>query len=305
MKYFLNFLIANLLLLSVSSSKCFSQQVADIVIPKVKSPKFKKGEGFIVFIDESHCNFHTKSGRFNPFARLLEADGHKVDSISNFQRLSKNDILVISNAVHKRNRRSWQRPIYSAFTKQEVKYIKSWVEKGGRLLLIADHMPFAGATKELGNAFGFGFCDGFAQIRKESGTPDIFSNANGRLLKSVVTNGASGFKVKSVTTFTGSSFSIPKKAIGILKFKKGDECLTPEIAWRFNDNTPSKGIENYYQGAIMNFGKGKLAVFGEAGMFTAQTVTNQNGTFKFGFHAKTAANNITFIRNLIYWLGKN
>ena len=81
--------------------------------------------------------------------------------------------------------------------------------------------------------------------------------------------------------------------------------MAPEIAWRFNDDTPSSDLENNYQGAILEFGKGKIAVFGEAAMFTAQTITNDSVTYKFGFHSEQAPNNIQFIRNLIYWLSKN
>jgi hypothetical protein len=106
-----------------------------------------------------------------------------------------------------------------------------------------------------------------------------------------------------VTTFTGSSFQIPSNATGILKFLKGDACLQPEVAWEFDEHTKSKDLENSYQGAFMNFGTGKLAVFGEAALFTAQQVTNDYGTFSVGFNSKEAPNNINFIRNLILWLG--
>ena len=128
--------------------------------------------------------------------------------------------------------------------------------------------------------------------------------SNSRLISSEITNGSNGQKISSVTTFTGSSFSIPKEATGILKFNKGDICLQPKVAWQFKETTPQKDLENKYQGAIMNFGKGKIAVFGEAAMFTAQTVTNNSGVFKVGFHSDNAPSNSNFIRNLMYWLSK-
>lgn len=61
-------------------------------------------------------------------------------------------------------------------------------------------------------------------------------------------------------------------------------------------------MQDSYQGAIMNFGKGRLAVFGDAAQFTAQTVTNDYGTFYVVFNSETAPNNIDFLRNLMLWL---
>lgn len=285
----------------------FSQQRADDnVLPKIKSPRFLESKGPTIYIDQSHQNFHQKAGRFKPFSDLLTSDGYKVDSIINLKKLKTDNILVIANPIHQKNVGNWSRPIHAAFSKEEITFIKNWVKKGGKLVLIADHMPFAGAANDLAKAFGFEFCDGFAYLKKERrNLPDVFSKSNKRLLETEITNGALGKKINAVTTFTGSSFTIPKEAKGILKFKKEDYCLAPQVAWQFNDDTPESDLEDKYQGAILNFGKGKVAVFGEAAMFTAQTITNNSGTFKFGFHAKSAPNNVEFIRNLFFWLSKN
>jgi hypothetical protein len=280
-----------------------SQQVVDTTLtPQIATPYYQSQEGPTVYIDEIHNNFHTKDGRFKPFSTLLERDGYNVRSLTSYNMLEKTDVIVISNAIHSNNIGNWQQPIYDAFSSDDIQILKTWVEEGGRLLIIADHMPFSGATNSLANAFGFDFCDGFAQLSKPRNEPDQFSEKNKRLLTSKITNGTYGKPLKSVTTFTGSSFQIPKKAIGILKFMKGDICLQPEIAWQFDENTPSMDLEDKYQGAIMDFGKGKLAVFGEAAQFTAQTVTNDYGTFHVGFHAESAPNNVNFLRNLMLWL---
>jgi hypothetical protein len=47
----------------------------------------------------------------------------------------------------------------------------------------------------------------------------------------------------------------------------------PEKSWKIEDKTPYFDATNYYQGALLEVGKGRIAVFGEAGMFTAQIVT--------------------------------
>lgn len=288
----------------ISFGTAYSQQRADnINIPEIKNPRFKNEKGPKVYIDQGHNNFHQKTGRFKPFSDLIKKDGYNVDSITDLKKIKKGDILVIANAVNESNRRNWRRPIEQAFSKDEVLFLKEWVKKGGKLLLIADHMPFAGASNSLANAFGFNFCDGFAYLIKDNrNNPDVFSIKNKRMLDSEIINGKFGVKIDYITTFTGSSFSIPKEAKGILKFKKGDYCLAPEIAWQFTETTERLELENKYQGSILNFGKGKVAVFGEAAMFTAQTITNNIGTFKFGFHSENAPNNLEFIRNLMYWL---
>ncbi|CAM1351681.1 hypothetical protein [Tenacibaculum insulae] len=300
-RFYLAFIM--IFLVSVGFSQ---QQAAKIEVPKIKNPRFLNEVGPIIYIDQSHQNFHQKEGRFKPFADLLTADGYKVDSIISLNKLKSDAILVIANAIHQKNVRNWRKPIHSAFTKTEITFIQNWVKNGGKLILIADHMPFAGATNSLANAFGFNFCDGFAYLQKEKrNLPDVFSESNNRLITSEITNGNLGEKINAVTTFTGSSFTTPKAAKGILQFKKEDYCLAPAIAWQFNEDTPREDLKDKYQGAILKYGKGKVAVFGEAAMFTAQTITNNSGTYKFGFHAKSAPNNIAFIRNLFFWLSKN
>ncbi len=284
-------------------SPFFAQQQADsTVMVQIASPRFVSGNGPVVYIDEMHNNFHTIDGRFRPFSILALKDGYRTKALTAYEELSFNDILVIANPISTRNMGVWRQPIYSAFNKEEIQHITDWVKGGGRLLLIADHMPFSGAADTLANAFGFAFCDGFARLLKEQDTPDLFSKENGRLIASPLTDGSMGSEISSITTFTGSSFTIPEGAQAVLKFKKGDYCLQPEVAWQFNEETLSTDLEGSFQGAIMRFGKGKLAVFAEGAMFTAQTVTNSSGTFHFGFNAPDAPNNIEFIRNVLYWL---
>lgn len=301
--------ISNLiyLMFCMMTPLCSGQQQADeVIIPDIIKPRFKNEEGPKVYIDHKHHNFHKLSGRFKPFADLLKSDGYQLDSVLAYDKLGPSDILVISNPIHPNNVGNWQRPIYNAFSDDDILSLENWVKKGGKLLLIADHMPFAGAANALANQFGFEFCDGFAQLKKErNNAPDIFTKENNSLLTSVITDGSLSDTITSITTFTGSSFTIPKRAKGILKFTKEDVCLTPEIAWQLTETTKRSTLENSFQGAILNYGGGKVAVFGEAAMFTAQTITNTNGTFKFGFHAPSAPNNMQFIRNLLFWLSKN
>jgi hypothetical protein len=56
------------------------------------------------------------------------------------------------------------------------------------------------------------------------------------------------------------------------------------------------------QAAVMPMGKGRIAVFGEAAMFSSQVIGRSNPPFRFGFTAKGAEQNKQFILNLMQWL---
>lgn len=291
--------------LLISNLGCSQQQPDTLFNTNIKNPRFTKDVSPVIAIDGMHNNLHQVDGNFAPFAKLAREDGYTVEGLRSWGHLNKTDVFVIANAINEKNIGNWQRPIYTAFTKEEIEKVKNFVAQGGSLLLIADHMPFAGAANDLALAFGFDFCDGFAQLSEKERNQDVFSMANKRLEKSVITDGSLGTKIERVVSFTGSSFSAPTNAIGVLKFQKDDVCLKPEIAWQFDDNTPELDLIDSYQGAIMKFGKGKIAVFGEAAMFTAQSIKQNETTFKVGFNSAFALQNVDFIRNLLYWLAKD
>ncbi|MDR9415048.1 MAG: hypothetical protein RI564_02100 [Gracilimonas sp.] len=168
--------------------------------------------------------------------------------------------------------------------------------------MIADHMPFAAAAQELGKIFDFHFINGFATMEKAQNQPDIFSIQNGRLMESPVSGKGS---VRDVTSFTGSAFSYPKEAMPVMVFIDGDFSLNPEIAWQFVEETETVSLSGYAQGALLKYEKGRIAVFGEAAMFTAQIIQLPNGDgFKVGLNNKQLApNNIRFLLNLIHgWM---
>jgi hypothetical protein len=118
--------------------------------PAVADPAFLPGKRPAICLDEAHHNFHRLAGLFKPFADLLTADGYQVSaSAVAFDRAVPGDcdVLVIANAQP--NDAPWDAysyPTPAAFDTDEVHTLTAWVAAGGRLLLIADHMPFPGAT---------------------------------------------------------------------------------------------------------------------------------------------------------------
>lgn len=288
-----------ILLFSFLQIQAFGQQVADTLFsPVVGNPAYGKGQGPVILIDEAHSNFHTVEGRFKPFANVLRKDGYVVNgstSVFTPEQLAKGKVLVIANALHPSNAESWTLPTPSAFTDDEILAVNNWVKEGGSLFLIADHMPFPGAAEKLAASFGFKFYNGFAE--KKFGK-DVFTPGNG-LTTGTITNGRNSTeKVTSLQTFMGQAFEVPKDAQAIVTLDKKFTVKMPVTAWVFKKDTPSISGENLCQGASLIYGKGRVVVFGEAAMFTAQ----QNGKTKMGMNVSSASQNAQFLLNTIHWL---
>lgn len=293
-----------LLIILISHFSLFSQQIADTTYnPIIQKPEYLKGTGPIIYIDEGHHNFHTKNGRFRPFSNLLTRDGYNVIAYKGkFKKkeLAPGKILVIANALNELNVENWALPNPSAFTKSEIEVIENWVLTGGSLFLIADHMPCPGAAEDLAAVFGFKFTNGFVFDRNSKGTA-YFKLKDKTLTESIITKGRDSTEsVVQIATFTGQAFKIPNDATPLLTFDNKYENFLPDTAWVFNDKTYKHDVQGWSQGAYKNYGKGKVVVFGEAGMFTAQmTGTDER---KFGMNSKEAAENYQLLLNIIHWL---
>ncbi|WP_025666051.1 hypothetical protein [Aquimarina megaterium] len=287
-------------------SHIFSQQIPDTTYsPEIITKMYPKKTGTTIHIDQGHRNFHTKNNRFLPFAKLVSEDGYKVDGFDGkFEKDKLKDlkILVISNALSENSRPPFVAPTESAFSTSEINNVKEWVKNGGSLFLIADHMPFAGASANLAKAFGFTFYDSFVMDADDKGIFD-FSRKNEMLGNHVITNGRNHQeRVHKIRTFTGQGFKAPKKASSILNLKKEYTVFITDTMWVFNEKTPRISAENLSQGAVLEYGKGRIAVFGEAAMFTAQIAGRDR--VKVGMNSAEASENYQLLLNLIHWLDR-
>jgi uncharacterized protein (DUF2249 family) len=297
-------MIKSLLLSLLMTSGAIAQQVADTSFkPPIPNPAYQSGRGPVVLLDEAHFNFHTADGRYQPFADLLRRDGYVVKS-SRLQfsqaTLGTGQILVIANALAERNRSDWSLPTPSAFSDEEVGAVRDWVRGGGSLMLIADHMPFPGAAEKLALALGVRFSNGYAIDEKAKG-PMLFKLSDGSLKDHQITRGrADAEKVESVATFTGSAFQVEGDAHPLLILGPSVVSFMTSVAGQITDKTPRTSVKGWYQGAVMRFGKGRVAVFGEAAMFSAQVAgPNRN---PMGMNAPIAARNPQFLLNVMHWL---
>ncbi|HWA33496.1 MAG TPA: DUF4350 domain-containing protein [Cyclobacteriaceae bacterium] len=277
-----------------------SQQVADTTFkPPVLNPAYSVGRGPTIFIDEAHNNFHTRNGRFTAFTKLVERDGYNVKSSAapfTPEVLSGCKVMVIANALDASNTAEWVLPNPSAFTDAEIANMNEWVKNGGALFLIADHMPFPGAAEKLAASFGFKFYNGFAT--KNGGT-DIFKPGHG-LMQNIITTGRNQQEsIRTLQTFTGQAFEIPSDAKPIVVLNSKYKILMPDTAWKFKENTPSRSADGLAQGAFKVYGRGRVVVFGEAAMFTAQISAKGS---KMGMNVDSASQNPQFLLNVVHWL---
>jgi len=296
--------LAVLPFMCIGQQKNVIQKVDKDILFEVRNPAYETESGPIIFIDEAHNNFHTINGRYRPFADFLGMDGYRVRPFQNIftgPALAPGKILVISNALHVSNLEKWTLPTPSAFTEEEIEAVREWVMDGGSLFLIADHMPMPGAAAGLAAAFGFTFHNGYAVHREKAQRrpPIVFSREDRTLLDHAVIEGRNATeRVQSVATFTGQAFEIPQKAQPLLIFGSDYVLYFTEEAGKITTETPQIAIEGMYQGAVMVYGKGKLAVFGEAAMFTAQRV----GKRAMGMNNPAGEQNPQFLLNIIHWL---
>jgi len=273
------------LALALLATPAPAQQVADdkadISIPV---PLFAPEAGPLLVVDAAHKNFHTIDGRYAPFAALARNDGFRVrgaDTPFSAESLAKVKVLVMANATQD-------------LTPDEIGAVRAWVEAGGGLLLIADHMPFSHAANGLAQAFGFSFESSFA-FEAERG-PELFSRENGRLLDSPIT-----VDIDRLYAFTGTVLHAPPGASVVMRLGTGWSIYHPKEPWKFDGVPARPSTDQDLRGAIMAVGQGRVAMFSEAAMFSAQ---RQPGDKTMGFNYPPARQNKGFVLSVLHWLSQ-
>jgi hypothetical protein len=292
---------------TIFAATAYGQQVADPNFDaRVVEPAFTTAHPR-VGIDESHKNFHTKDGRYKPFAALIASDGFTVGAAPKFtlDALKRIDILVIANAL---GNEDWDKP-EPAFSAAECDAVRDWVGAGGALLLIADHAPFGDSAAALAKRFDVDMGRGFVADRKNSiqnPTLLVFSGENGLLGDHAIIRGRNGReRVRTIFAFTGQSLSVPKDGTALMKMgKDAVEMATREELRDFaSGKQVGKSVVGRAQGIAMPFGKGRIAIFGEAAMFSAQRAGSGAQAFKMGMNAE-GNDDRQFALNVMHWLAR-
>jgi hypothetical protein len=271
-------------------------------------PAYPAGAGPRIVFVTANSKFVLR-GAFDPLAKLAESDGFRVSRQEGTieQALAGADILVIANPYLESFPDFPAMTPPSAFSAEEIEAIRRFVEGGGALLLLADHAPLGGGSSDLARAFGFEFLNGHTAEAASAELGDrrvmiLFSPENGLLASHPIANGATGRqKVARFQAFGGQSFIPPAEAANLLTIPQGWVAiftyrLEAELA-----TAPRIDASGMSQGAVMDYGKGRLAVFGEAGGFSAQVI---DGIDKFGFNTPEGATNPEFILATLRWLAR-
>ncbi len=274
-----------------------------------------------MLVDDAHFNTHTLDGRYQSFAQIARRDGYQVRAHSepfSAKSLGRARILVVANALAESDRRReppeathWSLPTPRAFTRDEIQAVRSWVQKGGALLLLADHMPFAGAASELAAEFGIRFDNSFAMDERreqELGSPaaaiatvTVFRRSEGGLPDHPISNGRNPQeRVDHVATFAGHAFRPDPAFQPLLVMPPSTVSLSPRVAWEFPPDTPRMQTGGWWQAAARRFGPGRVAVFGETALFGVQNADADGAPV--GLNAPEAAQNPQFLLNLLHWL---
>jgi hypothetical protein len=275
--------------------------------PGIEQPTFASEHPRVV-VDQAHHNASTAGigGRYWAFGRLLRADGYDVRkgagplSATSFEDV---DVLVIANAsgaskpqflginLPVRSKGSRDDPAFSA---GEVEAVRAWVERGGSLLLIADHAPFGAAAEALGAAFGVTMHKGFVELTDELSDPLLFARENGRLGEHPILAGhGPDTAVNRVMTFTGQSLDGPADAAVLLKLPGNAVEYVPDGS----ELVPQPA--GAAQGLALEYGQGRAVVLGEAGMLTAQVAKGE----PFGMNLP-GNDNRQLALNIMHWLSR-
>jgi hypothetical protein len=290
-----------------------AQQIADPDFkPAIAKPAYQSTHPVVV-LDEAHENFHTVSGRYKPFADLLQADGYRViagTQAFTAQALGGTQVLVIANAQGSGLTAANRDNPPPAFTEAECDAVRDWVRSGGSLLLIADHAPFGATAANLAARFGVEMGKGYAWAvdgdSPEPSTTIAHARDNSRLADHPITRG-----VTRVVTFTGQSLSVPPGATALLKFDTAYESSAADVpadlaAFRQGKPTKARRLTNRAQAVAFEYGKGRVVMTGEAAMFSAQVIrfTDAQGRAaedKMGMNL-AGNDNQTFLLNILHWL---
>lgn len=223
------------------------------------------------------------TGRYLPFARLLRNDGCDVFpgrdrfTAASLERL---DVLVISNALGHDDMGDTA-AAHPAFSPKECEAVRAWVERGGALLLIADHAPMGAAARTLGAVLGVDMRNGYTVDTLQMALgPSNIAYVPGRGLDPdhpIIRGRDSTETLRCVVTFTGQSLAGPPGAAQLLRLSDRAQDLMVGLGEYRADVPESKRLSaaGRAQGLAFMLGKGRVVVLAEAAMMSAQVAGPQ------------------------------
>ncbi len=277
-----------------------AMQATDIT---THNPAYSGNKHPRILFDEAHHNFHTSTGRYQPFAEALIQDGYMLTP--NKQKITPEvlagyDVFVCANAFSAAPDSSGRLSPRLAFTAEECHHLKQWVLNGGSMWLIADHEPAGNAVENLADSFGVSMSKSFTADPKNFDKIVLdaswirYSVENKNLGNHSIVKGRNeAERIRTALSFTGQSLKGPKNSTPFLLLSNAAYDVS-HIEDRLNAKIIS--AKGRCQGLAMEFGKGRVVICGEAAMFTSQQGDpgmNYPGT-----------DNKQLLLNIAHWLTK-
>ena len=270
-----------------------------------------------VLVDEGHNNFHTSTGGYATYMRLLRHDGFEVVPLHariTRQALAGGDLLVIVSPLSEprdtlvRKAQEANEPFEwsaaasrPAFSSDEVSTIKGWVHEGGALLLALDHAPDGMASGPLAAAFGVETRNVVTRdstlLAPSASRPThiMFTRRQGSLGEHAVLTG-----VDSVVTYTGESLAGPPGSTALLRLSSAAVDREWIAATRTSGTRSAAGRA---QAIALEDGRGRVIVLGEAGLLTTEPGSNRDACGRRGI-AQSDIGNRRFGLNIARWLAR-
>jgi hypothetical protein len=103
-----------------------------------------------------------------------------------------------------------------------------------------------------------------------------------------------------VKIFTGQAFRAARAVDSLLVMPPRSHVLLPEVAWQFSELTPNLRADGMLVGAALVHGRGRVVVYGEAAMLTAQLAGPQRAPV--GMNSPESKDHARLVRNTMRWL---
>lgn len=281
------------------------------------SPAYAAETGPVITIHR-HVSPYLQRGSYSAFANLASSDGFRInwlDAPLTEDVLARTDILAIVNAYSRDGADDYRKhstlSVPSIYSEPELDLIENWIRQGGALLLLADHSPFAGGTIRLAERFGVIYLTGhailekpnreFVEVRVDFQKTPTSADA-GMLASHPITDGSLGVEpIDHFHAFGGQAIIPPPDSVNLLTLPQDFEAI---LTYRLGEElgtAPRIPAGGFSQGLAMDFENGRLAVFGEAGGFTAQRIEDEDA---FGLASPDADQNAEFALATLRWLAR-
>jgi hypothetical protein len=163
--------------------------------------------------------------------------------------------------------------------------------------------------EKLAAAFGLELLNGYALDRREIrqatlDRPFVFARndttpRDGALADHPITRGRHpSERVDHVMTFMGAAFRSKARAQPLLVFGDSIASYQTEIFGKLSETTPSVPAAGLMQAAALRYGRGRVVLFSEAGMFGVQWQAGR----PVGMNHPGARDNLQLLLNTLHWL---